>query len=460
MSGCSTNLPGKRFAGIVLCVAAIFLFAPAEPAAQPVPGVDISPFGSQTVWPVNANLVEFLDRMQEAEIEWGRFDLCWWGLAEATPSVYNFTKPAAAEWEGWNTDRAIRLMRERGIEPFPILCYGNKLYDEGKGPYSDAARKAFGNYCHAAAEKYRDSVTYWEIWNEPNLQQFWARPPDAADYARLAVTATSRIREANPKALIAGGATSGIDLAFLQTAFQHGLLDAVDIITVHPYRIAPPESINNEIDELRKLIGRFTERKIEIWTGEWGYNTFWSEMTEMGQAKCLARMMINNLSQGIQVSIWFSIHAFVEHAENKGKNPEWGLLDFDLQPRPSFRAMQVLNRRLPAPVSYAPGILEVATSPSLADQRVEVLQRGSANHLTAAVWLARWPVPDEFAGETTSVTIGAPPSASVAAYDGLSGESIPITVEREDRALRLENFRVMDYPIYIELDLSEESSSG
>jgi len=402
--------------------------------------------------------VTFLDRMQEAGIQWGRFDLCWWSLAETQAGVYNFTSPNVPGWEGWNTDRAIQLMRDRGIEPFPILCYGNPLYDGAQGPYSDGGRTAFGNYCYAAANRYRDSVSYWEIWNEPNTEQFWARPPDPADYARLAAVAAPRIRQANPDAVVVGGVTAGIDAAFLRTAFENGLLDAVDVITVHPYRIAPPESINQEIANVRNMIRQFTARDIPVWTGEWGYNTFWTEVTPLGQAKCLSRMMVNNLSQGIGLSVWFSVHAFKE-ADPSGTDPEWGLLDYQLRPRPSFDAMRVVNERLAAPVVHAPSALSISLSPGLRDRRVEVFARDGGDRFTVALWLARWPLSDSFSGETTTVTIAGAASASVHAWDGLSGAEIPLSPLVRGGDLEIPGFRVRDYPVFLDVDLAANNAS-
>jgi hypothetical protein len=437
-------------------VLSFLLFQPIV-RSQPIPGVDISPFGCQSVWPVNGDLVTYLDRMQEAGIQWGRFDLCWWSLAETQRGVYDFVSPDVEGWEGWNTDRAIQLMKDRGIEPFPIICYGNGLYDEGKGPYSDAGRTGFANYCHAAASRYRDSVTYWEIWNEPNLEQFWARLPDPADYARLAAAAAPRIREANPDAVVVGGVTSGIDAGFLETAFQSGLLDAVDAITVHPYRIAPPESINPEIANLRNLIAQYTSRDVPIWTGEWGYNTYWTELTALGQAKCLQRMMVNNLSQGVCLSIWFSVHAFKE-ADPSGTDAEWGLLDYSLQPRSSFHAMRVLNERMPAPITHAPGALEVTVSPRPADLRVEVFSQGTGDHLVVALWQARWPLSDTFAGEMTTVTLPGASASSVSAWDGLTGNEIAVDFRTAGPDLEILGLRVKDYPVFLDVDLSANDS--
>jgi len=428
------------------------LIAPAEP----VPGVNVSPFGAQTVWPNDPNLTTILNRMQEAGIQWARFDLCWWGLCESTPGEYNFTPSYSGST--WDTDGAIQMLHDRGIEPFPILCYGNPLYDNGQGPFSEAGRQAYGNFCHAAAERYKNSVTYWEIWNEPNLEFFWGRAPNAVDYAQLAQVAAGRIREGNPQAIVAGGVTSGIDLGFLQTAFDNGLLDAVDAITIHPYRIAAPESIAGEVSTIRSMIAARTSRSIAVWTGEWGYNTYWSEVSEKGQAKCLSRMMTGNLAMGIDLSIWFSTHAFVE-ISGSDHDAEWGLLDYDFTPRPSFYAMRTLNQRLPAPVHSVADPLGVTLSPSLSNQRIEVFERGMPEQLTVAIWLARWPLSDSFAGETTTVRLQVPEGTTAAAYDGLDGDAIQLTEQRQGDRLELRNFRVMDYPVFVEVALPAPSTT-
>jgi len=422
--------------------------------AQPIPGVDIAPFGAQTVWPSDLDLVTILDRMQEAGIQWARFDLCWWSLCEQQAGEYVFVNPAIIP--SWNTDRAISLLKERGIEPFPILCYGNKLYDGEQGPYTDAGREAFGNYCYAAASRYKDSVFYWEIWNEPNQQFFWGRTPNPADYARLAIVAAQRIREANPQAIVAGAATSGIDMSFLETAFQNGLLDAVDAITIHPYRGTSPESINTEVANVRARIAAYTSRDIQVWSGEWGYNTYVHNMSEAEQARALSRMIVNNLSQNIELSIWFSTHAFVESSGDL-HDPEWGLLDYDYTPRESFYAMKTVNERLSAPVHWVANPLEMTVSPGSSSRRVEVFERENPDHLTLAIWQARWPVNDSYSGYAATVQIRLPESTRIEAYDGLTGQPVTLNRSRNGEWIQLSSLQVKDYPVFLDIHLTQLS---
>ncbi|HRU54622.1 MAG TPA: cellulase family glycosylhydrolase [Candidatus Sumerlaeia bacterium] len=428
-------------------------------AAPPKPGVDVSAFGAQTVWPVNPDIVTILDRMKEGKIQWARFDLCWWGLCEREKGVYNFTHPNHPGYEGWNTDRAINLLHERGIEPFPILCYGNELYDNNQGPFSDEGRTAFGNFCYAAAARYKTSVYYWEIWNEPNLLQFWGRAPSAIDYTLLVKVAAARIREANPDAVIAGGVTSGIDKTYLEICFQNGLLDAVDVVTIHPYRFTKPESVNTEYAALRSIMAKYTSRSVPLWSGEWGYNTCSHQMSVKSQAKALSRMMVNNLSQDIGLSIWFSTHPFVED-QRCPADPQWGLLDYQYNPRPSMAAMKTLNERMSPPIKPVSDPFTISMDPQVNGWRVAVFEKKKDLWYVAAIWLENWPVYDSYTGKLVTLGMTLPQNASVRAYDGLTGDELNFQINSSGAQTNLTDFRVQDYPIFLEIKTSQSPANG
>ena len=440
---------------IRLCFPVAIIIALSIPlvAAPPVPGVDASPFGAQTVWPSDPDLVTILDRMQEAGIRWARFDLCWWGLCESVKGVYNFTSPTVSGWENWNTDRAITLLRDRGIEPFPILCYGNDHYDNGQGPYSDEGRKAFGNYCYEAAGRYRGRVSYWEIWNEPNIEMFWGRSPDPEDYAKLVRVAAGRIREANPEAVIAGGATAGVDFSFLETCFQNGMLEDVDIVTVHPYRFSSPESVNSDLATIRSMIDAHTTKSVDVWSGEWGYNTYVHAISEKVHAKCLARMMVNNLSRDVGLSVWFSTHAFPE-SSGSIRDPEWGLLDYDYNPRPAFYALKSLNARLPAPVRSVADPFDIDVTGFFPNPlRVEVFEHSEGVQYTVALWEERWKPRDSTQGRSSTVSLAIPEDADIRAFDALDGTEKTLDIFRVGDRTELREFHVMDYPYLLEIKI-------
>lgn len=421
---------------------------PALAAGQgPVPSVNMPPFGAQIVWPNQPNLIPLLDRLQEGGIRWVRFDLAWWSIVEYAPGGYNFNPG------DWQTDAALAAMKARNIEPIVILCYGHPSYDGQTGPSSAAGRKAFGDYAVAAAQRYKDSITYWEIWNEPNLEQFWGTTPNAENYARLVNEVAPRIRAADPSSRIIGGATSLIDNTYLESCFQVGMLDSVDIITIHPYRQSAPESINAEVQTLRDLIASHTTRKIDIWSGEWGYNSYWSNVTELGQGKLLARMMVNNLSQGIPMSVWFSTHAF-EHDVGTGSatDPQFALIDYDnVRKRPSFYALSALTARLAAPVEAVADPYSTTITPAVSQQRIACFQRPGSSTTVLALWRATWPSRDRDAGVSTTIAFTPPAGSTLRAFSAMDDSEVPLTIADSGGRKQLTGFLLRDYPVLVEV---------
>jgi hypothetical protein len=162
--------------------------------------------------------------MAAAGIRWVRVDLAW-SAAEQEPGRYDFRI--------W--DRFLDSFEPAGIRVLFILVYGNEMYENGFPPATEEGRRAFASYAGAAARHFRGRAA-WEIWNEPNLPQWWAGAPDPAAYVALARAAAAEIRKADPRAWILGPSLGGgtFDFPYLEATFELGLLDIVDACPCTP----------------------------------------------------------------------------------------------------------------------------------------------------------------------------------------------------------------------------------
>ncbi len=428
---------------LIPAVAAVLLAASAHAAPRP-------PIGAQVVWPNQPNLTEVLDASAAANSAWARFDLCWWGQVETTPGEYNFNPP------GWPTDLAIEMIRDRGLEPFPILSYGNPLYDDEAGPSTDEGREAFAEYAYQAALRYRDEVTYWEIWNEPNLEQFWGREPDAEDYAKLVAVTAPRLREANPEAVIAGGSTSAIPFDYLTTCFQNGLLDHIDVLTVHPYREESPETARADYTTLRSLMAQYTDRDIPIWSGEWGYTAHAFNLSEPNLARVVARQLVTNLGSDIEVSIWFSMHPWSENGDVDP--PAWGLVFADHSPRPAFHAFKTAVDLFRAGTTTVgdPFRTRVTGFSGSYERRFFALPSGET---VVALWTPRWPLArTTMSPQRVTVRLRDAAGRGVRFVDGIGVGAPNATISEDNGDLVIGNFPMQDYPVYIVVEEGEKAS--
>jgi hypothetical protein len=313
-------------------------------AAIPSPGADQFP---ELVLPQGVGVnIHFtgdqrdLDLIAQGGFKMIRMDFGWQAV-EREKGVYNFDR------SGY--DALTQGCLKRGIRPLYILDYSNRLYEKGRAVETEEGRKAYAEFAAAAAKHYAGKGIIWEIWNEPNIKQFWEPQPSFESYSKLVEAAAPRIREADAKALVVAGATSTIPFQWLEECFQRGMLKHVDGVTVHPYRPKAPETALEDYSKLRELVRKYAPegKYIPILSGEWGYsNVNWDKarLTDEQQAQYLVREFLINLYAHVPVSIWYDW-------KNDGTNPDdrehqFGTMTHDLQPKAAYKAAKVLTQTL------------------------------------------------------------------------------------------------------------------
>ena len=116
------------------------------------------------------------------------------------------------------------------------------------------------------------------LWNEPNNLSHWdfKIDPDWKIFAAMVVEAARAIRQVNPGLRIALGGISPIDTNFLKLLDSHGVIDAVDVVSVHGF----PLDWNHwnihewpkKIEETRAAVGGKP-----VWVSEAGASSFGAE---------------------------------------------------------------------------------------------------------------------------------------------------------------------------------------
>lgn len=284
-----------------------------------------------------------LEMLAAAGFRWVRMDLIW-SNTERQPGTYDFTAYG----------RLLSALDRFGIRALLILCYSNPLYDQGLAPHTTAGRRAFANWAAAAAAHFKDRGVLWEVWNEPNLHQFWKPQPNAQHYAALAKETCQAVHRAAPGSLCIGPATSRFPLDFIGQCFDNGLMGIWDAVSVHPYRNPPPETVLADYEALRQRMRRYAPpgRGVPVISGEWGFSSMPGKITPEEQGDYLARQFLTNLSAGIPLSIWYDWHddgpdakerehhfGTVAYAYHHGRNPVY-------DPKPAWLAARKLTSAL------------------------------------------------------------------------------------------------------------------
>jgi hypothetical protein len=274
-------------------------------------------------------------------------DDAFWGAIESDRNVLRLP-PKYAELR-----KAFAGSAARGHNPLVILAYGNRHYDGGGLVRSRAAIDAYARYAGFVASELRPHVRQFEIWNEWN-SGFGSKPrvtrAAASDYVRVLASASAAVRAAHPQAVVIGGVTSGVDLAWYRELIDAGGLAHLDAVSVHSYtlfrREVNPEGAIASIDKLHQLLVEAEpERDIPVYVTEVGWPTNHGKhgVSERDAAMYLVRFMLLARTRPWIGGVWW--YDLVDDGESDSSaEHRFGLVRRDLSPKPAFGvAMSVMK---------------------------------------------------------------------------------------------------------------------
>ncbi|EDQ90723.1 uncharacterized protein MONBRDRAFT_24381 [Monosiga brevicollis MX1] len=277
-----------------------------------------------------------------------------WARTETERGVYNFS----------SYDQLLTTTRAHGVRNYWILDFGNSLYSPGAAaPATPEAVAAFARWSVAAMTHFRGQGIIFELYNEPNIPTpasaeavtrwgTWSPVANASAYMDLydALIAAKQAAGLADVPLVAP-ALAGVEDDFLTTCFERGMLETVDGLSLHPYRVSGPETVIEDSARMHLMIRNYTTRDVPVVSGEWGYSTctngsyvkhtapivtaaHWAAIycdrgattgpnTQSDQAKFLARQWLVNAMLNIPVSIFYEWR-------NGGDNKTYGEDNFGI----------------------------------------------------------------------------------------------------------------------------------
>lgn len=282
-------------------------------------------------WGVNIHFITPDERevkqIAAAGFRFVRMDMHW-PAVEKEKGKYDFTE----------YDKLVKALEANGIRALFIINGTNNLHHEGLYPRTPESWRAYAAFAGACAEHYNGRGILWEVWNEPD-NQVWSPSPQPEQYVSMARKARTAIKAADPGALVLGPAISQFWYPFLEPCFDAGLLDVVDVVSIHPYWSAPvPEMVIDHWAKTRKLMAD-RQKSLPLVSGEWGYTT--TDVPEEVQAQNLVRMCLTNLLCNIRLSIWYDWRD--DGTDPKNREHNFGTVRNNLEPKPSYRASQTLT---------------------------------------------------------------------------------------------------------------------
>ncbi len=258
------------------------------------------------------------DKVAQLGIKWVRIQ-SGWAKTEKQKGVFDFA---------W-LDKIVDNLVSRGLTPWICLCYGNGIYDDnaakvfgavGVPPiFTDEQKKAWENYVKALVNRYKDRVSHYEVWNEPDGIWCWKHGVNACELGAFNADTARYVHQVYPKAEVIGIVHCLSDLKFVNDALS--LSDAakhLDAVSFHEYT-HDERYIVNRVQSLRAVCDKY-KKGMKIIQGEsgsqsrYGANGALNGMmwTPLSQSKQLARHTVLDLSTEVEFTSYFSCMDMVE----------------------------------------------------------------------------------------------------------------------------------------------------
>ncbi len=367
-----------------LLLAGTLLGAPTATATTtvPAPAPSLSPLvGLSGDGPMlsesDADLGRDLDAVKASGAGWVRVGVDW-SAVEQTQGTLDWSNP----------DRQVNAAAARGLKVLGITTYTPSWAQApGVAPGDTHGRPAsatvFGTFAGQAAQHYAGRIDTWEMWNEPNLGQFFTPQVDAGFYATMLASAYTAVRKAVPGATVLNGglapagdnptAPSGQNslspVTFTRQMYAHGARNSMDALALHPYTYPELLSVPNTADwapytwvrTVRELMvangdsGKkiwFTEFGAPVATIDWGGTPV--QIDERKQADIIADGFTAARAMPYVGPVFiYSIRD--QHTGTTDREDNFGLLHTDFTPKPAFTAVRnQTTKDVAAPPIVAP----------------------------------------------------------------------------------------------------------
>jgi exo-beta-1,3-glucanase (GH17 family) len=199
---------------------------------------------------------------------------------------------------------------------------------------------AWGDWVYSVVNEFKQYVHVWEIWNEPNLENYFPGK-DPVKYTNFLKRGYTEAKRADPTCKVLGGSiafTHQNARNFLEAIYQNGGKDYMDALSYHPYvdgwRSPDEEGGNNPYpwlaSKVRPLMANYGDTR-PIWITEFGYPT--GDIGEQLQADYLV--------QALEMARdWGWVETFIIYNWQDGGGFTFGLTKSNGTPKPSFYAVK------------------------------------------------------------------------------------------------------------------------
>ena len=261
-------------------------------------------------------------------------------------------------WD-WH-DHVTQTADQYGLKIVAILDYSVWWISDDKYSVPEDKLPYWRNFVKTVVERYKSKVIGWEIWNEPNIWEFWHGTIEQFVLLHNAAYDVIKLADPDHPALLS---LSQCDVPWLERFYTLG--GRLDGVAVHPYcNNFDPDATSGE-DKYSKAYPYYVfyaavprvyqcmidhgDRDKHVWITEFGYETKNPKppklMTEEEKANYVIRAFekaATEWSPWCEVFTYYCLTDF-PFLPSEPNNSGYGLLYYDGSKKPSYDAFKALS---------------------------------------------------------------------------------------------------------------------
>lgn len=336
---------------------------PVQRAAPPLPALGVQFHATWSHYTKDERAL-VLDQLVAAGATWVRVDLGW-AMLQPRPGRFD------QEWAVPLVDEVMDQLRERNLKVDVMFwltpAWATSEQDPARAPYtSPDDPRDYSRALARAVRRWGDVVDAWEVWNEPNLDSFYAGT-SPKKYAKLLCPAARAVHRNDKQARVVFGGLMYSDDKWLRRAYRAGVGGCFDVMAVHSYQAPSDESPAavddgevwnlTHLDAVRKTMLAHGDR-LPVWVTEFGWSVHanlldigvdpspWLRgVTEAQQAEFAREALILMGADFPYVKVAFWYKDAVDETSSDEHQEGYALLDANLQPRPVLGVLADLYGR-------------------------------------------------------------------------------------------------------------------
>jgi hypothetical protein len=196
-------------------------------------------------------------------------------------STWGAVEPSNGVWDFAALDERVNQAQADGASVVVVLgmppawaASRADLYTFGGSPSPPKNMADWTDYVATVATRYAGRVEGYEIWNEPNLDQFFTgTPQQLGALTRAAGEVIHRVAPGTKVVSAGFSARTGLSIPYFREFVETGLVGAVDVVGIHiyPYIGDGPESLIATARTYRSIARQNGLGELPMWNTEIGY---------------------------------------------------------------------------------------------------------------------------------------------------------------------------------------------